>query len=435
MKRFLATILAVFLALAMLVGVVPAAQADSTLTVRLGPAQWFVEPALSAGGKNLPVMGTVGTGTRITVRCWVRGQKIYSNDYKLTSDLWYRASNGWYVNGADFTSNQTSAPSGIAECGATVPGLSTQKWYTIRANHSGKVLDVAGGSTTSGTKIRQWTANGSAAQQFRFIKLGATSHRGAFYRVESKVAGTNQWDLSGNEINQNGVKLQIWGAQGWSSRDSQYLVYSPTGSLRDVQFRPRHNTNKCLDIQGGNTSTWDGAAALIWDCGAGAKSRSFTLTAVADVYTDPGYRLPFTKGAQYKITQSPQDSFSHNDAYNKTAVDFAMNTGTPIRASASGRVYFEGWVTSGAGIQILVDHGDNKCAQYAHLSRTIIDRGQYVSRGQIIGYSGATGNVTGPHLHWAMVNCNTQTSREIINTLEHGRIYPKGTYSKPSQNG
>lgn len=138
------------------------------------------------------------------------------------------------------------------------------------------------------------------------------------------------------------------------------------------------------------------------------------------------FRLPFAKGYRAKITQSPGGSASHKDTYNRHAVDFGVPTGTRIVAAGSGKIYKEGYTNSGAGIYALIDHGNNRCTQYAHLSKTVINRGQSVKRGQTIGYSGSTGKAYGPHLHWNVVNCNSQTSREVPNTAERGKSYPSG---------
>jgi murein DD-endopeptidase MepM/ murein hydrolase activator NlpD len=82
-------------------------------------------------------------------------------------------------------------------------------------------------------------------------------------------------------------------------------------------------------------------------------------------------------------------------------VDYAAPTGTPIVASGNGVVSFRGW-QGGYGNTIIIDHGNRKTTLYAHLSRFAngIQRGQRVRQGQVIGYVGATGLATGPHLHY-----------------------------------
>lgn len=71
----------------------------------------------------------------------------------------------------------------------------------------------------------------------------------------------------------------------------------------------------------------------------------------------------------------------------------------PLRAVAAGTVVSAGW--GGAyGNQVVLRLNDGHYAQYAHLSQLSVSAGQAVTAGQRVGLSGATGNVTGPHLHF-----------------------------------
>ncbi|MDI9934675.1 M23 family metallopeptidase [Rhodococcus sp. IEGM 1351] len=88
-----------------------------------------------------------------------------------------------------------------------------------------------------------------------------------------------------------------------------------------------------------------------------------------------------------------------------TGIDFKSAIGTPIRATGDGRVVFagsgsiHGGFLSIAGNAMLIDHGDIYSA-YSHLSKYEVGTGTTVKQGQIIGYTGNTGEVTGPHLHF-----------------------------------
>ena len=80
-------------------------------------------------------------------------------------------------------------------------------------------------------------------------------------------------------------------------------------------------------------------------------------------------------------------------------IDYAASRGTPVRAIGSGRVKFTG-KKGGYGKHVRVRHNGKYASSYSHLSRIAVRRGQVVSQGQLIGYVGATGLATGPHLHF-----------------------------------
>ncbi|MFE5142679.1 peptidoglycan DD-metalloendopeptidase family protein [Streptomyces fagopyri] len=121
-----------------------------------------------------------------------------------------------------------------------------------------------------------------------------------------------------------------------------------------------------------------------------------TAAATAAKAADAGYTLPVegaTIGTGYKVPGSMWSSGYH------TGVDFVVPTGTTVRSVAAGTVVSAGW--GGAyGNQVVVQHADGRYSQYAHLSALTVSAGQAVTEGQQVGLSGATGNVTGPHLHF-----------------------------------
>jgi len=82
-----------------------------------------------------------------------------------------------------------------------------------------------------------------------------------------------------------------------------------------------------------------------------------------------------------------------------TGLDIAGRKGAAVRASNRGIVALVGNFFYG-GISVYVHHGDGLMTVYHHLSRALVAVGDTVARGQIIGRVGATGRVTGPHLHW-----------------------------------
>ncbi|MGW4550942.1 M23 family metallopeptidase [Streptomyces violaceorubidus] len=109
-----------------------------------------------------------------------------------------------------------------------------------------------------------------------------------------------------------------------------------------------------------------------------------------------GYTSPVeggTVGTPYHQSGSMWSSGYH------TGTDFVVPTGTSLKAVGAGTVVSAGW--GGAyGNQVVIQLADGHYAQYAHLSSLSVSAGQSVTVGQQVGLSGATGNVTGPHLHF-----------------------------------
>ncbi|MCC7157519.1 MAG: M23 family metallopeptidase [Bryobacterales bacterium] len=92
------------------------------------------------------------------------------------------------------------------------------------------------------------------------------------------------------------------------------------------------------------------------------------------------------------------DPLNGGDAFH-SGLDISVPMGTQVRASADGIVMSAGF-DGGYGRLIVVDHGGGLRTYYAHLSRIDVIPGMEVRRGQVIAASGASGRVTGPHLHY-----------------------------------
>ncbi|MEV0738348.1 LysM peptidoglycan-binding domain-containing M23 family metallopeptidase [Streptomyces sp. NPDC050549] len=128
-----------------------------------------------------------------------------------------------------------------------------------------------------------------------------------------------------------------------------------------------------------------------------SSSKKTTATQSADTTsTAGGYTLPVTGGTigtGYHVAGSMWSSGYH------TGVDFVVPTGTTVKAVAAGTVVSAAY--DGAyGNEVVIRHADGEYSQYAHMSQLSVSAGQTVTEGQQIGLSGATGNVTGPHLHF-----------------------------------
>ena len=94
-------------------------------------------------------------------------------------------------------------------------------------------------------------------------------------------------------------------------------------------------------------------------------------------------------------------------------LDVAVGTGAPVKAPAAGVVANTGDYFFN-GNTVFIDHGQGLITAYMHLSRIDVRSGQPVKKGEILGAVGATGRVTGPHLHWAVILNNTPVDPELF---------------------
>ena len=94
-------------------------------------------------------------------------------------------------------------------------------------------------------------------------------------------------------------------------------------------------------------------------------------------------------------------------------LDVAVGTGAPVKAPAAGVVANTGDYFFN-GNTVFIDHGQGLITAYMHLSRIDVRAGQAVKAGDILGAAGATGRVTGAHLHWAVILNNTAVDPELF---------------------
>ncbi len=118
------------------------------------------------------------------------------------------------------------------------------------------------------------------------------------------------------------------------------------------------------------------------------------------------------------------DPFNGEGAFH-SGLDISVPYGTPIHAAADGVVVFAA-IMNGYGNLIELDHGYGISTRYGHLSGFAITAGQHVRRGQIIGYVGATGRATSPHLHYEV---------RVQNVPVNPHKYLRTTTAQASQQG
>jgi murein DD-endopeptidase MepM/ murein hydrolase activator NlpD len=107
-------------------------------------------------------------------------------------------------------------------------------------------------------------------------------------------------------------------------------------------------------------------------------------------------KLDFLWPVEGKIT----DVFNDAETKRHQGIDIPSPLGTPIKASSSGKVVYSSNTIKGYGNLIILRHTEEFVTVYAHNQMNLVEEGDRVERGQIIGRVGQTGRATGPHLHF-----------------------------------
>jgi murein DD-endopeptidase MepM/ murein hydrolase activator NlpD len=173
------------------------------------------------------------------------------------------------------------------------------------------------------------------------------------------------------------------GNKGWDVAELQYLLAwhgFPSGPF-DGDFGPRTKV-AVLRFQ-----AWAGLPVVGW-AGSG------TLTALDSPPATCPIPLSWPLAFRYSDPFGPRGTRFH------AGIDIPASVGTLVGAADPGRVVYAGWRDGGWGIEVTIAHRSGVRTMYAHLSRVLVSIGQRVKTGQTIGRVGATGDATGPHLHF-----------------------------------
>lgn len=142
------------------------------------------------------------------------------------------------------------------------------------------------------------------------------------------------------------------------------------------------------------------------------EGKTYTAVRYIDDEGEVGFYNPEGESMRKAFLRNPLDVFRISSNFNPRrrhpilntirahkGTDYAAPTGTPVRATSDGRV---SWAARNGsfGNLIVVKHAGGFETKYAHLSRYAVRKGERVRQGDVIGYVGATGGATGPHLHY-----------------------------------
>lgn len=165
----------------------------------------------------------------------------------------------------------------------------------------------------------------------------------------------------------------------------------------DVEVLRRANFIRDPNKLKEGTQLWVPGARRVLSLPSIDKSRRAKKRTVPTVKPRKGFFIWPTKGT---LTSR----FGMRNGRKHEGIDIAAPKGTPIHAAAAGKVVFSGWGPTGYGKMVIIKHKHHLTTLYAHNSRLLAKKGNYVKQGQKISLMGSTGRSSGPHLHFEVRN-------------------------------
>ena len=182
-------------------------------------------------------------------------------------------------------------------------------------------------------------------------------------------------------------------AYGFITKDNDYRVKESTAKVLTLKENHKDINKKNINVNGKIKSINNKAI--------NADQEMLTTSIVNKNDTKNVNNFVLKKTVKGGITTSGfGDTISRTASHN--GHDWAVNTGTKVRAAAEGVVELA-YFSESYGYNILINHNNGFKTRYAHLSEVKVSKGEKVEQSQVIALSGSTGFSTGPHLHFEVV--------------------------------
>lgn len=182
-------------------------------------------------------------------------------------------------------------------------------------------------------------------------------------------------------------------AYGFIAKNNDYRVKESTAKVLTLK-----ENHKAINIENINVN---GKIKSINNKAINADQEMLTTSIVNKNDTKNVNNFVLKKPVKGGITTSGfGDTISRTASHN--GHDWAVNTGTKVRAAAEGVVELA-YFSESYGYNILINHNNGFKTRYAHLSEVKVSKGEKVEQSQVIALSGSTGFSTGPHLHFEVV--------------------------------
>jgi murein DD-endopeptidase MepM/ murein hydrolase activator NlpD len=264
--------------------------------------------------------------------------------------------------------------------------------------------------------------------------LSLTGIASSYLRMLLKVSHYNELRTQKDELKNRYSKLE----QVAQERDIQVAslgsLASEVSSLYGLKSNPTLESESADHIQDAQvSSSLDRLYALKDTALSGAATTGISLGLTRNVTTADWLRAnsaPNLWPVEGPVTGSfgeRTDPFNGEGAFH-SGIDISASYGQPVLAPADGVVVFADFM-GGYGRAIALDHGHGVTTRYGHLASYAVVPGQYVRRGDTIGYVGLSGRSTGPHLHYEVrINDTPVNPHKFLRlTLAHSGGFAAGS--------
>jgi murein DD-endopeptidase MepM/ murein hydrolase activator NlpD len=275
---------------------------------------------------------------------------------------------------------------------AMIQGFQTAADTVTRMNEAmGAFIQEISGykGFTQGMGGSNWSGAAGHLGNLGSIALGSflgTRGGGTAGKVISKAGSLLKGIKAGGVTALAGMGIGIGANQGeFRSKLSGALTYGGTGLM--LGGGPESPLGWVLGALGAGYGAFTGG---------GSEMSSSTFGAHGGPANSMSVQAPVS-GANVSATYGQKGKSWKSGSH--TGQDYACPIGTPVKAAADGTVVAQD-IGHAYGTAIVLDHGNGITTIYGHLSSKSVNAGEKVTRGQVIGKSGDTGNVTGPHLHF-----------------------------------